>query len=162
MKTTIKTIALSCLLTGLILTSCKKEETPTPTPLPTPATTKTELLTGKNWKIISWTSNPAVDWNGDGVLITDIYAQIPVCGKDNTITFNANGAELFDEGPTKCSSTDPQTASDVWFFNPTETAITMGGFSFNLEILNTTTLKTNRVYNYNGYDYTFTYTYAKQ
>jgi hypothetical protein len=46
---------------------------------PTPTETKTQLLTGKNWKITAQTLNPGLDI-GTGTLITDSYAYLMANG----------------------------------------------------------------------------------
>jgi len=155
MKLSIKTIAIACLIVGV--TSCKKDATPTPAP------TKTELLTGKNWKVTAFTSNPAIDWTGTGVMVTDIYAQMQACEKDDLFMFNTNGTTTDDEGATKCNPADPQTTSGTWAFNSTQTIITVDGMDdFNIETLSATTLKGNMVFNDGATNYTFTITYTKQ
>ncbi len=124
----INKITLSLLLIGLGITfvSCKKE-----TPTPTPAPTKTELLTGGNWTLTSYVM--------DNV---EYYDQIASCQQDNLTIFNTNNTVTIDEGPTKCDPIDPQTSyGGAWSFNPTETIITLDGSEYELEILNSTTLK---------------------
>jgi hypothetical protein len=67
-------------LSVTLFSGCKKdkeEETVTPTPAPAP--TKTELLTGKSWKVTALTCDPAIDWNANGVMVTNIYAQLSPC-----------------------------------------------------------------------------------
>ena len=161
MKTTIKTITMACLMLGLTITSCQKEtET---APAPTPSLTKTQLLTSKNWKMTAYTSNPAIDWNNNGTMVTDVYTQIPDCHKDDINKFNTNGVGIFDEGATKCDAADPQTTSGTWIFNTNETIITIDDFySYTIETLNATTLKMSSVYNDGTTNYTLTVTYTKQ
>ena len=161
MKGTIKKMALIAIALGLTIASCKKNTDETPTPAV--VQTKTQLLTAKNWKITAETISPAYDWNGNGVLVTDIFAQMTPCEKDNLVIFNVNGTVTYDEGPTKCVETDPQTTYGTWAFNPLETIITLDSTNFyNLEILNSTTLKMNTVFQISGVDYTFTFTCTKQ
>lgn len=122
------TTALLLLGLGITVVSCKKE-TPTPTPIPAP--TKTELLTGGNWMLTSYVV--------DNV---EYYDQIASCEQDNLYIFNANNTLTSDEGPTKCDPLDPQTSdAGAWFFNATETLITLDGSEYELEVLNSTTLK---------------------
>jgi hypothetical protein len=120
------TSALLVLGLGITVISCKKE-----TPTPTPAPTKTELITGKNWILTSYVM--------DNV---EYYDQIASCQQDNLNIFNANNTVTIDEGPTKCDPLDPQTSDGgAWFFNATETLITLDGSEYELEVLNSTTLK---------------------
>ena len=122
------TSALLVLGLGITIVSCKKE-TPTPTPIPAP--TKTELITGGNWMLTSYVM--------DNV---EYYDQIASCQQDNLTIFNTNNTVTIDEGPTKCDPIDPQTSDGgAWSFNPTETLITLDGSEYELEILNSTTLK---------------------
>ena len=122
------TSALLVLGLGITIVSCKKE-TPTPTPIPAP--TKTELLTGGNWMLTSYVM--------DNV---EYYDQIASCQQDNLTIFNTNNTVTIDEGPTKCDPIDPQTSDGgAWSFNPTETLITLNSSEYELEILNSTTLK---------------------
>ena len=120
------TSALLVLGLGITVVSCKKE-----TPTPTPAPTKTELITGGNWMLTSYVV--------DNV---EIYDQIQSCQQDNLFIFNTNNTVTIDEGPTKCDPLDPQTSyGGAWSFNPTETLITLDGSEYELEVLNSTTLK---------------------
>jgi len=47
---------------------------------------------------------------------TDVSGFLNACYKDNIITFLANGSGTLDEGPSKCSSGDPQTRNFTWHF----------------------------------------------
>jgi hypothetical protein len=120
------TLSLQLIGLGITFVSCKKE-----TPTPTPAPTKTELLTGENWMLTSYVIDN-VELNG----------QFTSCQQDNLTIFNANNTITIDEGPTKCDPLDPQTSDGgAWSFNPTETLITLNSSEYELEILNSTTLK---------------------
>ena len=148
----------------LTVTSCKKDKKDEPTPVAATVETKTQLLTGKNWKLTAATSDPAFDWDGSGTMVTNIYAQMASCEKDDLLFFNTNGTLKFDEGATKCDPTDPQsTSDDTWSFNSTETIITVSsGDDMNLVSLNSTTLKVSSVLVEGGINYTITYTFTKQ
>jgi hypothetical protein len=50
-------------------------------------TDPTELLIMASWKMVSATSQFPVDWDGDGIASTDLYAQMPPCYKDDIYTF---------------------------------------------------------------------------
>ena len=120
------TSALLVLGLGITVVSCKKE-----TPTPTPAPTKTELITGGNWMLTSYVM--------DNV---EYYDQIASCQQDNLTIFNTNNTVTIDEGLTKCDPLDPQTSyGGAWSFNATETLITLDCSEYELEILNSTTLK---------------------
>lgn len=106
-------------LVGLLASSsgCKKEDNKT----------KTELLTAHAWIVKASVITPAIDLLGNGVLVSDLYANelfTPACSKDDFTTFKTNGQFVFDEGATKCSADDPQTSTQNWTFNSDETVIT--------------------------------------
>lgn len=123
----------------LLIISCDKDEDEPQGP------TKTELLTASAWKYESG----GADQNGDGTIdyTFEQLGVIPACRLDNTGTFNANGTGVTNEGATKCSGTDPQTADFTWSFRNNESAlfVTGSGFfgvsgEFQVKTLNSTTL----------------------
>lgn len=98
------------LLTVLVFTlpACKKDKSPT------------ELLTGNDWRIKSWTVSPAL------LGVTDLYATYyDDCDKDDFTSFESNGVAIFDEGATKCNAADPQTTTGAWSLNDAETEFTL-------------------------------------
>ena len=143
MKQTIKKISLATLVICLLLVSCSKkskDSTPTPTP-----ETKTQLLTGKNWKVTALTVNPGLDF-GTGALITDYYAYAiangEACSLDNILNFNINGNYTVYEGATLCDPADPQLYdSGTWSFQNSETTLIQDGQESTIVTLNSTTLK---------------------
>lgn len=104
------------LLTSLLFTSCTKDE-------PKKALTKTELLCSAPWKMTSSTIDPGIDF-GNGVIVTDFYAQFDPCQKDDLIRYFSNGTGVYDEGLTKCYPLDQQMESFTWLFNSDETKLT--------------------------------------
>ncbi|HEX8330452.1 MAG TPA: lipocalin family protein [Hymenobacter sp.] len=93
---------------AVVTVSCKKDDENKPAP------TKTELLTAKGWRLTD------VKIGGQSIyslFITD------ACEKDNFIKFNSNKSATFDEGATKCSSSDPQTETGRWEFTTNETKL---------------------------------------
>jgi hypothetical protein len=141
------TSALLVLGLGITVVSCKKE-TPTPTPVPT----KTELITGKNWMLTSY-------------LIDNVeyYDQIASCQQDNLTIFNTNNTVTIDEGLTKCDPLDPQTSyGGAWYFNPTETLMFLDGSEYELEVLNSTTLKIKNTAQIGGVTSISTIIFTKQ
>ncbi|MBK9799338.1 MAG: hypothetical protein IPP56_06235 [Bacteroidetes bacterium] len=96
-KTSLFALLMLSAVSATLFSGCKKdkeEETVTPTPAPAP--TKTELLTGKNWKVTAINCDPAIDWNGNGVMVTNIYAQLSPCGVDDITVFNTSGSYVLD------------------------------------------------------------------
>ena len=161
-------IATSLFTAGILFTSCKKEEkTPEPEPTPAPVPqTNTQKLTGKNFKLVALTVDPALfDGNAN---ITDVYnsSLFEPCQKDDLVKFESDGKVISDEGAVKCNTTDPQTSTGTWLWNSTETVITVTQDntpqSFTVMVNDGTTLKGSTVKNINGTNYTFTYTWTKQ
>ncbi len=154
----LKTTFLALAVLSIAFVSCEKDKDNKPD--------NTELLTGKNWKLTAFTIDPAIDWFGNGTLVTNIYAQLPTCAKDDLATFNKNGTVNFDEGATKCDPNDPQTTSGTWAFNTDKTiiSVTTDGETESWKVLE---LKNDRlVIEYqeveDGITYTLTGTFAKQ
>jgi hypothetical protein len=86
----------SILVLLTVLSGCKKSGS-------SPSGPESILTSGK-WQLVSSTSIISG-------ITEDLYALIPPCQRDNYGIFNADGTTTSDEGPTKCSSTDPQTRS---------------------------------------------------
>ena len=126
-------LVLFCTIT---LFSCSKDDDKS----------KTELITSGTWKITAFTSNPAVDWDGDGDTETDIYGSMEACEKDNITTFKSDGTAQDDEGATKCDSDDPQITSFEWSFTNNESKIMIDGYEYTIVELNSTTLKIKESY----------------
>jgi len=111
MKSTIQlTALLLVIINAAIFLSCDDDDNDE-----TPKTkTKRELLTAGPWKRSALTSNPAYDWNANGVSDTDVLSIMFACEKDNFDEYKPNGIFESNEGPTKCNSTDPQTWTEEW------------------------------------------------
>jgi hypothetical protein len=158
---------------ALMVTSCKKDEEATATtPTTTPAPTKTELLTGKNWKVTAATVDPAIDWNGNGTLVTDVYSQLEPCDQDDLTKFNTNFTVTEDEGAIKCDPAAPQTTNNAtWAWNTNETILTIDddgtgpliADSFNVLELTATTFRAKQTLTGgDSTNYVFTITWTKQ
>ena len=80
---------------------------------------KTQLLTTGSWNLIALGS----DRDANGTYETDDYAGYSACYKDNYSTFRSNGELEVNEGPTKCSPTDPQTVIKHWQLTNNETKL---------------------------------------
>lgn len=139
----------------LLTTACKKDDN---------KPSNTQLLTERPWKLTALTSDPAIDWFGASV--TNVYAQLPACVKDDISVFKTNGIVNFDEGTSKCDPNDPQTVSGLWTFNTDETilSVTQDGETESWKVLDlkSGSVKVEYAYVFEGITYTFTATYAKQ
>lgn len=102
--------ALLCAVSGMLLfTQCKKNKQDTPKDA---AFSKT-FLVGKKWRLTAQTINPGMD-DGEGHIVTDIYATFPDCMKDDFIEYFADGTGVQDEGVTKCSAESQQRQPFRW------------------------------------------------
>ncbi|OWY24757.1 hypothetical protein BVG80_04725 [Sphingobacteriales bacterium TSM_CSM] len=77
-----------------------------------------QALTHNNWRLKSWTISPAATG------VTDLYAQLPDCKKDDLLNFEYESVLITDEGETKCNSADPQTVNSYWHMNDDNTELT--------------------------------------
>lgn len=155
-----KSISLKALvamlgLLAICATSCKKDKDDD---------SKTELLTDGNWQMTALTSDPAFDWFGTPV--TNVYAQLPACIKDDLTVFKTNGTVNFDEGPSKCETNDPQTTSGTWALSADEKvlSVTTDGEteSWNIDELKGSTFKAKYEVEEGGLTYTFSVVFQKK
>ena len=122
---------------------------------------KTELITMGSWKRTALISNPAYDWNANGVFDTNILYTMFPCEKDNFETYQSNGMVVTNEGATKCTSSDPQTWSVTWSFDNNATKLIWDGNDvYTLLELTETTLKFQSTFTENGMTYTQVETYG--
>jgi Lipocalin-like domain len=150
-------VAMFGLLATLGMTSCEKDKDDA-------KPNNTKVLTGGNWQLSALTSDPAIDWFGTPV--TNVYAQLPACVKDDITVFKTGGTVNFDEGASKCEASDPQTTSGTWAFNTDETiiSVTQDGEteSWNIEDLKNSTFKARYEVDIEGLNYTFSVTFTKK
>lgn len=98
------------LLLGGLLSACKEQPT-----------TPTDLLLGKNWRITAYSSTPTASGQ---VAVTDVYARLSACERDDFIRFSAGNTLVVDQGPLKCDPSASQTRLSSWSFNDDQTRIT--------------------------------------
>ena len=127
-----KTILFPAVIALLFCFACNKKDK---------VMTKTEILTSGTWKLTALVE----DNDGNGSFETDIYASFPACQKDDFITFKNNAKVDTDEGPTKCSPSDPQTETSNWQFTSNETSIIIDSETFSIEELNNSTFQIKQV-----------------
>ncbi len=99
-----KNIFFLALGLAALASSCKKDSTETVAPTVSP---KVALLVGKRWSLTALTAQR-------GSVIEDGYRTLEACEKDNFLRFNDDRTAVLDEGPTRCSSADPQTRPGTW------------------------------------------------
>ena len=91
---------------AFLLIQCKKESDPPPQP------TKTDHITASPWKL----EDAGLDQNKDGSIEFSVFASLPACLVDNTISFKTDNTGLTDEGSQKCNTSDPQSTAFNWSF----------------------------------------------
>ncbi len=152
MKRRIQFAALVLVITGATtILSCKKDND---------AKTKTELLTTGTWKYTASSINPAYDYYSDGILATNIFSIMKPCEKDDFETYKTNGEWEYNEGPTKCDPSYPQSFSEPWSFTANETKLLLGGVENTILELTATTLKLRFIFEDAGVFYTAEDTYG--
>jgi len=122
----------------IILLSCQKDKHDDTV---TPTTTKTELLTTETWKYIGAVIDPAYDYYGDGTPVTNIFDIMKACEKDDFEVYQTNGTWEYNEGPTKCDPSYPQTFNLPWNFTANETKLFVGSVEHTILELTATRLK---------------------
>ena len=139
-------------------TSCNDEEVITPIK----TKTRTELLLhgGSAWKVTAAIVDPPLPVKG--TLITDFFAQLQDCDKDDTYLYSANpitatSGSYILSNPVKCKPTEQSTSTGTWSFNGDD-LVTDGGKETILS-LDETALKTKQVIPLNGVNYSVTVTY---
>lgn len=118
---------------GLTFAGCKKDSPGTPTP----TASKADLLTAKKWRTSASTTTTTYN---NQTSTSDDYASMSPCERDNFTQFNANKTAVFDEGATKCNSSDPQTTNGTWDLNSDQTKLNLtdpdlGGLVIPFEIV---------------------------
>jgi hypothetical protein len=106
---------------------------------------KTDALTTGTWKLTGYMT----DYDKDGTYEEDSYAILAGCEKDNIYTFQPDGTEIVDEGPTKCIANNPQTRTFTWSFNDNQKELQLGTSTYQIEELTATTLRLKRTTSYN-------------
>ena len=104
-------LVLLALAVGFTFTSCSKDDDA--------AQTKTQMLTGKNWKVTAATVSV------DNAPAKDFFGQVPDCSKDDFTNYAADGKVTFDVGATKCAANEAQTQSGTWTFTDNETKLSV-------------------------------------
>ena len=105
------------LLTGLLAACGNDDDEPAPP-------TRTELLTGKaDWRFTALTSDPPIP-TVSGTVVTNVFAQLAACNRDDLYIFRDNGRFIWDEGASKCDDSDPQVFNEgTWTLSADENTI---------------------------------------
>ena len=150
-----KNLIFIILLLVVVFASCKKD------PI-APAKTRTELLLhgGVAWKITAITVDPP--YPAKGTLITDFFAQLKDCEKDETYLYSANpvtatSGSFTEYNLVKCSASESSTDAGTWSFNGDDLVKSNG--TETILTLTEIELKTKQVVPINGVNYTLTITY---
>ena len=142
---------LLVLTLGITLLSCSKDHGDD--------AAKKDALTTGTWKLTGYMT----DYDKDGTYEEDSYAILAGCEKDNIYTFQADGTEIVDEGPTKCIANNPQTRTFTWSFNDNQKELQLGTSTYHIEELTATTLRLKRTTSYNViYSINIKTTFTKQ
>lgn len=115
-----KRIFLPLFIAAIVVSACGKDDS-------APSENRTQILVSAPWKY----DTAGIDADGNGEIDTAIPSNmLESCELDNTIKFNADGTGVVDEGPTKCSDSNPQTANFTWSFNTSQNVITFSNSIF--------------------------------
>src|SRR5919202_231454 len=118
--TTFRTLALAALLlTGAV--ACKKDqEGSSPTPDNSPA------FVGKKWKMVSFTLDNPIDFDGDGKLDSDLTAFLDECHKDDSVVFEADGKVMGDNGQQRCEADEQAVEqTNTWSFDAAKQVLSL-------------------------------------
>ncbi|MDQ7947446.1 MAG: lipocalin family protein [Pedobacter sp.] len=128
-----KRISYLILFIGIALTSCQKEiefvpgsgpgsTTQPPKPVENAAN---PALAGTTWRL---TASTSVIEDNATTFTVDLFALMPSCALDNTITYNPDFTCTSNEGPTKCDPSTPQTETGgKWTLSPDKKTIVVEG-----------------------------------
>ncbi len=149
-----------------LMSGCKKEDKINPPNTVGGNSVTREKLLDKSWKLVAKTVDPAKSPGFFKDKVTDWYAQLEACEKDNVKSYKGDGSMMFDEGATKCKTDDAQSVAGTWLFNSDNSTITekKGSAEKSMTVVevSATTLKTT--YSESGIDgkYTYIETYTAQ
>jgi hypothetical protein len=151
MKKFLLPFLMTVVATGLLFTGCNKDDDKK----------NSELIVG-SWKLTAMTVSPALPFVG-----SDVYGFLDACDKDDVLIFETGGVVKSDEGATKCDTSDPQTTTDSYAFNPDQTILTYTdkyGDSYSVTVVELSGSKFVGTYveDDSGVAYTYTLTFTKQ
>ncbi|WP_114781997.1 lipocalin-like domain-containing protein [Botryobacter ruber] len=140
------TVFLLVAFFALAFTACDKDDDNKPL-------TREEMLMAKSWRLTAETTT----FNNQ---TEDTYDDYDACEKDNFIRFLKDNKAVFDEGPTKCDPSDPQTINGTWQLAGNNLTITEDGSSFGItfNVQELTASKLVVTVSFGGASSTMTYT----
>ncbi|UYZ58597.1 hypothetical protein [Hymenobacter latericus] len=127
---------------------------------------KTDLLTGKDWKMTAASVAPGIP-DGNGGTIRDVYARYPSCRQDDLLRFETPSTLKELSGPSMCTG-DVASKTGTWSFSSDQKQLYLvrQGKSttddYSVDELTSSSMRLKTTERSNGVDYTFTYTYARQ
>ena len=146
--------ALLFLALATLNSSCRKENA-------------AQMLAGKKsqktWSLKSATISPAINING--ALVTDYFAQLDPCERDDLFIFKTSGKFSYEEGSTKCNSSDPQVQeTGTWTLSNNDTILSLrddsgNSIEYNITLLTSSELIYTTSKRINGVNYTITFTW---
>ena len=153
-------VLIAALVSTQLLTGCKKEDKINPPNTVGGNSITREKLLDKSWKLVSKTVDPAKSPGFLKAKVTDWYAQMESCQKDNLKSYKGDGSMIFDEGATKCKSDDAQSTGATWLFNSDNATITekRGSTNKSLTVIEVSASTLKSTYSEDGMDGKYTYT----
>ena len=130
-KNALSSSILAATIVLSLFVSCKKDKD----------LSRKDMLTTGKWKTIAQTVSPAVDWDLDGDIDTDLYIIMDACLKDNYGVFRPDGTGEENEGSLKCDVADPQIEPFNWSIKNNDSILLVDGDEFIIEQLTETTMK---------------------
>lgn len=112
-----KAILIATVLIGVAFVACKKNKDENKT------NTKISLITSATWKI----DTIGFDMDKNGSIDSEVPGGLKACETDNTLKFASDSTGVFDEGATKCDTSDPQSIPFTWTYNDTTSVINIQG-----------------------------------
>jgi|LauGreDrversion4_2_1035121.scaffolds.fasta_scaffold494643_1 hypothetical protein len=150
-----KSYTIPFIVIGILLSACEKDK-------PTPVKSNFEILTSHKWSMTSWTSDPAY------MGMSDLYAEMAPCQKDDIQSYQKNGVIMLDLGTLKCFPTESQVdTSTRWKLNGNQiiSELKISGSQVKTDTMELITLNDQKLeYFYtqkiNNKTYKFTYGYS--
>ena len=144
-------ISVLFLTVAVLMSSCKKDENQT--------TDAKTLLTAHKWRLTAYTVNPGVDAEGDGVIVTDLFAHFfgsgDECMKNTSYEFKADNSMVIIDG---C---DEYPMEGTWALSSDKKTLTFMEEPQTIVSISENTFKTESKYTEEGVTYVLSSTYAK-